>query len=223
MPFAEAGSQRWIQVAVNRRPALLLEALRKAKAISDSTTIHWASPLENDGCREYRDIAALKRAGLDVLPIRPLNDFWPMRGPVWDAIGTTSDGIAIFIEAKAHIPEAASPGSRATPSSLQLIERSLAEARRWYAPKATSNWSGTFYQYSNRLAHHYLLKNVNRLPTILVFLYFVNASEMNGPENELEWKGAIRLLHAALGLPEHLESRDVFEAFLDVKQFEDTV
>jgi hypothetical protein len=197
MPFAEAGSQRWIQVAINRRPDLLLNALREAKAVADSTTIRWASPLEADGCCEYRDGVALKRAGVDALPIRALSEFWPARGPVWDAIGSTSDGAAVFVEAKAHIPEAASPGSRATPQSLKLISQSLEEARRAYAPKSKANWTGTFYQYANRLAHHYFVNRVNRVPSVLVFLYFINAPGMNGPESKSEWRGAVRLLHAA--------------------------
>jgi hypothetical protein len=114
MAFANAGSQRWIQVAVNRRPDVLLASLRAAGAISDSTTIDWASPLELDGCCEYGDAIALKKAGIERLPVRLLKDFWPARGPAWDAIGRTSDGGAIFVEAKAHIPEATDPGTRMT-------------------------------------------------------------------------------------------------------------
>ena len=200
-----------------------MDALQKARAIPTSTTVDWASPLERDECCEYRDNVALAKAGISTLPIRPLGDFWPARGPVWDAIGRTSDDVAIFVEAKAHIPEAASPGSRATPNSLILIKQSLAAARRWYAPKATSNWSRNFYQYANRLAHHYFLTEVNQLPSVLVFLYFINAPGMNGPENEYEWRGAVRLLHAALGLPAHIESHGVFDAFIDVAQLKDSV
>jgi hypothetical protein len=192
MPIAKAGSQHWMQVAVNRRGDLLLDALRRAGAISASATVRWASPLEAEDCCE----------------------------PVWDAIGRTSDDVAVFVEAKAHIPEAASPASRASPASLELISRSLEEARRWYAPKAGAAWSGLFYQYANRLAHHYLIEMVNRVPSVLVFLYFVNATEMRGPASEAEWRGATQLLHAALGLPPHLESLGVFDAFLDVRQLE---
>jgi hypothetical protein len=56
---------------------------------------------------------ALGKAGIKALPVRPLVNFWPARGPVWDAIGTTSDGKAVFVEAKAHIPEAARDASHA--------------------------------------------------------------------------------------------------------------
>lgn len=218
MPPAQAGSQRWIQVAVNRRPDSLLDALRRAGAVSSGATVRWTSPLEAENCCEYRDGVAIKKAGIDALPVRPLTGFWPPRGPVWDAIGRTSDGIAVFVEAKAHIPEAASPGSQATPASLKIITRSLEEARRWYAPKSKADWTGVFYQYANRLGHHYFVSKVNRVPSVLVFLYFLNASEMNGPSSEDEWKGASQLLHAALGLPSHLEARSVFDAFLDVRQ-----
>jgi hypothetical protein len=223
VPLAEAGSQQWTQIAINRRPDLILAALRKAKAISDSTTIRWTSPLEDERCCEYRDRRALTKAGIGVLPVRPLNTFWPARGPVWDAIGRTSEDVAVFVEAKAHIPEAASPGTRATPQSRKLIEHSLEEARRWYAPKSKSDWSGTFYQYANRLAHHYFLTKVNGVPSILVFLYFINAPHMNGPETAVEWRGAIRLLHAVLGLPAHLQPNAVFDVFLDVRTLQDAV
>jgi hypothetical protein len=215
--LAKAGSQRWLQIAVNKTPDPLLAALRRAHAIGPRATVAWHSPLQSDGFKEYRDHAALARAGLDHLHSRTLSEFWPARGPVWDAIGTASDGSPIFVEAKAHVPEAASPACRASAGSMLLIQRSLAEARRSYAPKATADWHGLFYQYANRLAHQYLVRRVNGIQSALVFLYFVNADDMHGPTSEAEWKGAIRLIHAALGLPAHLESHGVFDAFVDVR------
>ena len=50
-----------------------------------------------------------------------------------------------------------------------------------------------------------------------MFLYFVNDEEMCGPTSEAEWKGAVRLIHAALGLPES-GRHGVYEEFLDVGQ-----
>jgi hypothetical protein len=41
---------------------------------------------------------------------------------------------------------------------------------------------------------------------------------MTGPQSEAEWRGAVQLLHAALGLPPHLETHRVFDAFLDVRR-----
>jgi len=127
--FATAGSQRWLQVAVNRKRELLLNALGRSGAISNRATVTWCSPLEVENFREYRDGAALAKAGIKNLTT-PLSAFWPPRGPVWDAIGYTSEGTPLFVEAKAHIPETASPKTRASRGSLALIERSLAAARR---------------------------------------------------------------------------------------------
>jgi hypothetical protein len=214
--FARAGSQRWIQVAVERHPQLLAGALQRCGAIPSGAAVEWRSPLRANGFCEYRDAAALRRADISALPRRALADFWPARGPVWDAIGVASDRRAIFVEAKAHIPEAASPPCRASSASLARIQASLVEARRAYAPKAAADWSHLFYQYANRLAHHFLINQLNGIPSVLVFLYFVNDRDMKGPTSEDEWKGAVRLIHAALGLPASLTSHGVYEAFLDV-------
>jgi hypothetical protein len=155
--FAAAGSQRWLQVAINRKPELLLGALRRSGAIARGTSITWRSPLEEEEFREYRDGFALAKAEAKLK--KPLNLYWPARGPRWDAIGITSQGSPLFIEAKAHIAEAASSRTRASTQSRILIDSSLIKARRFYAPKATADWGNLFYQYANRLAHHYFLKH----------------------------------------------------------------
>jgi hypothetical protein len=86
---------------------------------------------------------------------------------------------------------------------------------KFYTRRATATWSNLFYQYGNRLAHHYFLSKLNGIPSTLVFLYFVNADDMLGPMSEEEWSGAVRLIHAALGLPKDLKCYGVFDAFLD--------
>jgi hypothetical protein len=203
-------------VAVNRKSELLLSALRRSGAIGPRVSVTWSSPLEKEEFQEYRDSKALEKAGIGSLR-KPLDEFWPARGPVWDALGITSEGHSLFVEAKAHIAEVASSGTKASPESLGLIERSLKEAREFYAPRATACWSDTFYQYANRLAHHYFLKQVNGVSSSLVFLYFVNADDMKGPTTEEEWRGAVQLLHAFLGLPKELTQFGVFDAFLDTR------
>ena len=214
--FAAAGSQRWLQVSIEKHRAIIDCAFKGALDLSPNDTIEWVSPLLADQFREYRDMEALRRLGVQSLNYRKLSDFWPRRGPVWDALARTISGELIFVEAKAHIAEAASPGTKASLTSLELIQRSLAEARRFYAPKATAEWSGTFYQYANRLALHFLFRKLNRLPSHLVFLYFINANDVNGPSSELEWQGATQLLHAALGLAPGKLPEGVHEVFLDV-------
>jgi hypothetical protein len=214
--FASRGSQKWLQIAVNRKPELLLGALQRSGAMAQGTSVTWKSPLVGDSFQEYRDSVALEKAGIKELKI-PLKSFWPPRGPVWDAIGITSVGHAIFIEAKAHIPEAASPATKASPISRKLIEQSLTEARHYYAPKASADWDIHFYQYANRLAYQYFLRAMNGTNCTLVFLYFLNDDDMGGPTCEEEWQGASHLIHAVLGVPKDLTRHGVFSVFLDTR------
>ena len=204
-------------MAIDRQPELVLKSLHRAGAIPRSASVTWGSPLRADGFKECRDGSAISKAGISRLPVRPLSEFWPRRGPVWDAVGQASDGTSVFVEAKAHIPEAASPPTRASQQSRTVIDRALAEARQWYAPGAKAEWAGIFYQYANRLAHHYFLRKVNGIQTVLVFLYFLNDEKMQGPSSVAEWNGASRLIHAALGVPVELTIRGVFDAFVDVR------
>jgi len=215
--FAAAGSQRWLQVIVERRPDLLRGALASALKLGSGADVEWISPRRRTGFKEFRDMEALRQLGIRELPRRALGDFWPQRGPVWDALGKTTEGQLLFVEAKAHIAEAASPGTKAGDDSLAMIEAACAEARRHYAPRAKADWTGTFYQYANRLAHHYLLRHVNRMPSHLVFVYFCGAGDAGVAASAAEWRGAVQLLHAALGLPPHGEDPYVHEVFIDVE------
>ena len=212
---SKVGSQRLLQLAVEKHPELLLRALKKANALGRGNSVNWTSPREADEYKEFRDSAALRKLGVIDSIIYPLKDFWPQRGPVWDATGITNEGRPVLLEAKAHIPEAASPKSGASPKSLELIESSLERARKYYTRKSTANWSGTLYQYANRLAHHYYLRELNNIPSVLIFLDFINATDMDGPKSVLEWQGATRLMHAMLGLPKSLESFDVYHVCVD--------
>jgi hypothetical protein len=41
--------------------------------------------------------------------------------------------------------------------------------------------------------------------------------------SEEEWHGAVRLIHAVLGVPKDLKSYGVFDVFLDVRLLQDAV
>ena len=217
------GSQRLLQLAVNRRPELLKSALRKSGALGRRESIEWVSPLDSDHHREYRDNAALSKLGIYKTVKVPLNEFWPARGPVWDALARTAEIRPILVEAKAHIPESASPGTKASTASRKLIEASLMATRKHLAPKSSAFWTGTFYQYANRLAYQYYLRKLNQIESSLVFLNFTNAVDMDGPTTEEEWHGATRLVHAVLGLPANLEHFGVYHAYIDAKLLTDAV
>ena len=213
---AERGSQKWIQIAVNERPEVLRRALQNSGALAPRAKVSWVSPL-SDRYAEYRDEAFLQKLGVE-LNHRPLSSFWPARGPVWDGLGRTSDDEYLLVEAKAHIGEMVSPASKASPASLAKIERALKETRDFIAPRTTISWSGTFYQITNRLAHLYLLRKLNRIDARLVFLYFVGDTDIGGPATHEEWEGAIRVTEAYLGIGRHKLSPFVHHAFIDVEE-----
>jgi hypothetical protein len=212
---ASRGSQKWIQVGVNEHPKVLRRALQASGALAPRAKVEWVSPLA-DRYTEYRDEEFLRRIGIE-LKARPLQSFWPARGPVWDGLARTSDGEYLLVEAKARIREMVSPASKATPGSLAKIERALNETRSALAPNSTVNWAGTFYQITNRLSHLYLLRTLNRVPARLVFLYFVGDDDVGGPSSVEEWLGAIRVTEAYLGLGRHKLSPFVHHAFVDVE------
>ncbi len=220
--LASKGSQRWLQLAVNRKQELLAEALRDSGALPKGASVSWAAPLECKRYAEHRDEAALAGAGVDLARLKvPLRAFWPKGGPRWDAEGESSDGAAIFLEAKSHVSELNSnPTGARDPKAAALIRKSLQQARKHYARAAAVEWGHPFYQYVNRLAHHYWLAKLNGRKSRLVFLYFLNDLEMGGPSSVQEWRAAINVLHLALGLPGNISRFGVFEAFLDVRQLQ---
>jgi hypothetical protein len=168
--------------------------------------------------REYKDGAAIRLLGLEKSIRAPLADFWPSRGPVWDALGTASDERPILVEAKAHIPEAVSRIKASSKVSINLINNSLAVARKRYTKKSHEDWTAPFYQYANRLAYQFWLREQNGVQSSLVFLYFLNATQMKGPATKLEWQSVTRLIHGVLGLPADLAHFGVYDAFVDARQ-----
>ena len=211
------GSQEWLRTAIELHPDVLLKALRRPLGLAATDTIEWRSPIRATGFKEYRDGAALRLVVEQKLRHRSLKEFWPARGPVWDALGVVSGGWPIFVEAKANIAEAVLPDFQASPESLRLIGRSMEATRKFYAPGAPAGWTRMFYQYTSRLAHHYLLREHNGIESHLVFLYFLNADVDGGLSSRARWEGAIDLVHAALGLTRFL-SEGLHEVFVDVRE-----
>ena len=212
---ADRGSQKWLQVAVEVQAACLMEPL--AAAVGEKPAdIEWLSPLREDQFAEYRDQAFVDRLGID-LPHRPLEDFWPSGGPQWDGLARTIGGQVILIEAKAHIPEMASPATAASSGSRSLVEASLQATRRHLGVGSETDWTRVLYQHNNRLAHLYLLRELNQLPAWLVFVNFVGDEERGGPATAEEWIGASRLAKAILGWPSrHRLMRHVIDLNVEV-------
>ena len=207
---ATHGSQRWIQFFVNKRPDIFNKNIGLGN-------INWLSPLKSDEFAEYRDKVFLDLLGIR-LKKRQLSDFWPSRGPQWDALGMSESGEAILVEAKAHVQEIFSPPTQASPESLKLIVKSLAETASRFHAQPGLDWSRRFYQYANRLVHAFLLKELNNIPTRLLFIYFIGDTEMNGPETKREWQTAIEVMHEALGLRKRIPPY-ISDVFIDIRGF----
>lgn len=211
------GSQRWLQALVNEHSELVDRILTSELRLQPSERVEWLSPLKSDDYAEYRDSAFLKRLGITLEKV-PLASFWPRFGPQWDGLAKTDRGDIILVEAKAHIPEMVSNPTGAGSGSLDKIRASLEETKRFLRSSSEVDWATCFYQYTNRLAHLYLLRELNAIPAYLLCVYFVNDEEMGGPTTQSEWQGAIDLLETLLGVSEHKLAPYVIRAFVDVNQ-----
>ena len=213
------GSQRWLQLAVNRCPNVIDEAVAKAINLAQGETIQWLSPLESAAFTEYWDQEFLERLGISPQH-RKLSDFWPPRGPVWDGLARTSGGRCLLIEAKANIPEFDSSSTRASEKSLHKIKTALEETRTFLRISSETDWSKCFYQYANRLAHLYFLKELNKIDAALVFVYFVGDTTVPGrdPVSGEGWQTAIGLATHHLGVRADSGwiSDSVADVFIDV-------
>lgn len=215
----ERGSQKWIQVAINERPDLLNRYIHKSLGLAALPAIQWMSPLKGDDYAEYSDHEALAQVRLE-LPREPLTEFWPERGPNWDALGVTDSGQVFFVEAKSHINELKSVCGAKGQSLLQ-IKKVLALTRDFLdvrSENAEHRWLCDFYQYANRLAHLYFLREINHRDVYMVFVYFVNDTEMGGPSTIEEWKGAIRLVESLLGVRRHKLGQYIGDVFISVDE-----
>ena len=83
---ADRGSQHWIQLYANERPDALNAAIAARGGPADAATTAWLSPRADDDYAEYYDQDFLDLLSVE-LDRRPLRDFWPRRGPHWDAWG----------------------------------------------------------------------------------------------------------------------------------------
>ena len=230
-PAANRGSRRWLQVLVNCRPEILNEAIA-ARLPRPPADIDWRSPLAADHYAEYRDQTFLDRLASSVhyrepsQPQHDLADFWPRFGPQWDGLAVTDKGQILLVEAKAHISEmVAAPSQARGESALLKIRESLARVKSFTNSRSPADWSTSFYQYANRLAHLYWMRELNGHDAYLVNLFFVNDRDMLGPESVAEWEAAIRLQEVFMGVRQSAQNgyaldpwvgAHVLDVFIDV-------
>ena len=225
---AYAGSQLQIQIYVNRRTDELSQNVFDALSsiASLNPKLGWVSPLKNEKFVEYQDRAFLKAVGFEHLA-DDLKEFWPRGGPSWDALavlefpeGLDSKGV-LLVEAKSHPPEIYGSGLQAKSSkSKTKIEMALNNTKKWLRIEEGVSWTGPLYQSANRLAHLYFFREVVKVPTWLVNIYFLN--DPHSSTNSDEWQNALERVKEELGLKDiivpymvqlFLEARDRCELF----------
>jgi len=212
----ERGSQKWIQRLINEHPELLNRKIMDSLNLAAEEKITWLSPLEKDKYAEYRDQEFLDLIGVELKNV-PLEAFWPRGGPQWDGLGSSNLGKLFLIEAKSHVGELISTLKAEDKNSQTRIKKSLDDTKRFLNSRTDTDWSLGFYQYTNRLSHLYLLRELNHLPAYLVFVYFMNDAEMGGPKTADEWEGAIELMRSYLGIGRHRLQKSVLSVFIDVR------
>jgi len=212
-PEGSRGSLKWIQKAVNEHPALLDTPILQEIGAKQ---IEWRSPLIGKQYAEYRDRDFLALMGLAHLG-QPLRDFWPERGPQWDALASSDAGDILLIEAKAHIGELCSPGSAAGGKSRAKIEAALDRTTTALGVTPRAAWIDLFYQLANRLAHLHFLR-ANGVKAWLVLVNFVGDSEMDGaPRSQAEWEAAYRVVYHVMGLGKrHALAGHILHVYPDV-------
>ena len=210
--LAERGSQKWIQRLVESQSELLTSEIRKAAKRNDDWTVEWVSPREADKWSEYRDAEFLKVVGYPNLA-PDLASFWPAGGPQWDALGKSSDNGIVLVEAKAHTGEMTSE-CRAGESSAKKIDDALKAAKVAFGAPDHADWKSGYYQYANRLAYLKFLRE--RVPALLVFVYFCGDIEMGGPACKEEWDEVLAAVHAHLGIGSDLIEHGVLDAFIPI-------
>ena len=208
-----------MQLAANRRPEVLDEVIAAALGLGQDEVFRWLSPVGSEGFTEYRDQAFLDLLAIDT-PHRRLEQFWPKGGPVWDGLARTSGGRCLLVEAKANIPEFNSSPSASSEASLTTIKQALDETRSFLRVRSETDWSRCFYQYANRLAHLYFLRELNEVAAALVFVYFTGDTTIPGrvPVSRAGWEAAIELAIHHLGV--HTSTpwlrQNLVDVFVDV-------
>ncbi len=210
------GSLKWIQEVANNKPLLLDKPVKYFIEADKEQKIEWLSPKADDNYAEYRDQAFLDLLGIKQTKTK-LKDFWPNRGPQWDALGRLGNEAYFLVEAKAHVSEIISSSQAKSPGSRSPLKKSMNKTQKYLGLKPQLDLTQGFYQYANRLAHLYFLRVLNNIPAYLIFIYFIN-DHTHIPTSKAEWTGALQLMHSFLGGQNHKLSKYVIDVFIDVKK-----
>lgn len=153
-----------------------------------------------------------------------LRRFWPKGGPRWDALAVAQMGAGgvVLVEAKSHVAEMYAGGCKATsPKSIKMIADAIANTKHWLRVDDVINWqsvhrdraqsnsrSGNLYQTANRLAHLYFFREILRINSWLVNIFFVD--DPHSPTTQIEWESALAKAKRTMGLTRVPFAVDIF-------------
>jgi hypothetical protein len=152
--------------------------------------------------------------GLEFLPAdqdavrEAWREFWPTTGKqqTWDAVGIAG-GTWLLVEAKANFPEFCGSPTTAKADGRKKIERALHKVKRELGVHRFYAWTGSYYQYANRLAMLWFLRQ-HGVEARLVFVYFFAdrfPDDTPCPQTEEEWNPMFQARRLTLGLPQRHE------------------
>lgn len=208
---AYAGSQLQLQLYVNRRQEELDGAITHALGLMPSSLI-WVSPLENERFKEYSDAVFLKKLGLDEL-IPALREFWPPSGPRWDGLACVIHSrTVVLVEAKNYPAEVRGGGCKAvditpvtkrnpvsrTTNARSRILGALTTAAQNLGARHSERWTGSLYQYANRIAHVDFLRR-NGVDARMVNVCFTGDPHPSRFTSAAQWREACADLKSEIG------------------------
>ena len=184
--------------------------------------LRWHYPIGAEREREPQGVDFIDNPEVQ----RLWGEFWPQRGRAqcWDGVATLeSNGTSewVLIEAKANAVElVTSPCGASKDGGLDQIVKALGRVKRELGVHRDYPWTGTYYQYANRLAALFFLNTIARLPARLLNVYFMGDRFPDGracPADESEWRPLIEARRITLGLPRrHSLSDRVYDVFVPV-------
>jgi hypothetical protein len=196
---------RWRTERAAEFDALVL----KAVGSPGRAAIEWVYPTGRQGEREPQGLRFL-RDRADAL--ERWKKFWPdtLRQQTWDGVARlVREGAEpewLLFEAKANHPEfVTSPCGADNEESLRTINKALDKTKKHLGVHRHFCWTGSYYQYANRLATLYFLTAIAGVLARLVHVYFCGDEFPDGrwcPATEQDWKRLIEARDLTLGLPD---------------------
>ena len=215
------GSERHLLTYRRDRATELDQRILDILGLSGETaTIQWLYP-DRKGARgqEPRGVSFLRSDGWSPATQKALaawSTFWPQRGmpPSWDGVGVLQvDGVPqrwLLVEAKANHPEFTGAPCRASAKSFETIQKALNTTKRVLGVHRHFDWTGSYYQFANRLTlTRFLIRH--GVPATLVEVFFTNDCFPDGrtcPSDADAWAPLLEARRLTLGLSRPLTADD---------------